>query len=147
MLYVESSLLLEVYLGQPRAALAQSVLAVPRSRVSSRLLSVEVPIVLRRTLAALPDAEAAVTTRLGWFDADSSALSFHEALDLIAKRVRSDARLTQCRALDAIHVATALVTQEGTDRPVIMGSLDGRVRTVARSVGLLVEPALAEELV
>lgn len=48
MIYVDSSILLELYLDGPRATDARAILDEPETKVASWLLTVEIPVVLRR---------------------------------------------------------------------------------------------------
>ena len=140
MIFVESSMLLELYLGQPRADEARAILAAPDEKVASWLLAVEIPVVLRRARAAGKlDAET-LETILARFDADAARLSWRSDGEQVAARVRLDARLARCRSLDAIHVAGAVLLREETGLAVVLASLDDGVREVARAVDMPVVP-------
>ncbi|MCJ7627384.1 MAG: PIN domain-containing protein, partial [Longimicrobiales bacterium] len=56
MIYLDSSVLLELYLGGSRREEARAVLDEPVTKASSLLLAVEVPVVLRRLLGG-PDSK------------------------------------------------------------------------------------------
>ena len=140
MIYLESSILLEVYLGQARALDAKAILAAPEEKVASWVLAIEVPVVLRRVGASGLLGSDALEELLARFDADVAGLSLWSGLEQVASRVRSDARLARCRSLDAIHVASAMLLREETALPVMVASLDDRIREVAQSVGLAVLP-------
>jgi len=140
LIYLESSILLEVYLGQARALDAKAILAAPEEKVASWVLAIEVPVVLRRVGASGLLGSDALEELLARFDADVAGLSLWSGLEQVASRVRSDARLARCRSLDAIHVASAMLLREETALPVMVASLDDRIREVAQSVGLAVLP-------
>lgn len=139
MIYVDSSVLLSVYLSQPRAAEARLLLATPETKVSSWLLAIEVPIVLRRLLLA--NDPALLKSALLAFDADLPGIHLYAALPEIAARIRSDARFSQCRALDALHIAAALLLKEELSRPIVVATFDERQRQLAAHCGLGTLPA------
>lgn len=138
MIYVDSSVLLTIYLSQPRAQDARLLLGSAEAKVSSWLLAIEVPIVLRRSLGArevalLGDALAA-------FDADLQGLHLYAGLPEIANRVRTDVRLAQCRALDAIHVASAMLVREESGQPLTLATFDCDQQRLAAACGLATLP-------
>lgn len=133
-LYLDSSVILELYLEQPRAAEAERLLALPDLKFSSWLLAVEVPVVLRRALGARAEEW------LVHFDEDLLAIGLYEGVRDVAKRVRDDARLSRCRSLDAVHVATALILGEELDQSVRLASFDDKMREVAAAAGLAAVP-------
>lgn len=135
MIYLDSSVLLELYLGAPRAAEARAILDEPESKVASWLLLVEVPIVLRRALpgSGQRDALAACLQR---FDQDAQDIGLVGSLTDIALRVRSDARFARCRALDAVHACTALLLREWTGGSVRMATFDTRLAELAEDLHL-----------
>ena len=51
MIYLDSSILLELYLGGGRAERARAILDEPEAKAASWLLMVEVPVVLRRLIS------------------------------------------------------------------------------------------------
>ena len=140
MIYVDSSVLLTLYLSQPRYLEARDVLGVPEPKVSSWLLAVEVPLVLRRVLGARPRDRRLLEAALSACDADCRALNLYGELPEVAARVRSNARFAACRALDAIHLATALLIREESGLAVRLASFDERLRSAAAEFGLPVLP-------
>lgn len=140
MIYLESSALLALYLGQPGARQVQQILSSTDEVVGSQLLALEVPVVLRRAFAARaldPDSHEDLLRR---FDADLRHVTLRADLDRVTALVRADGRLARCRTLDAIHVGTALLYREDARLPLTLVSLDDRVREVASTVGLGVLP-------
>ncbi|MDP2307911.1 MAG: PIN domain-containing protein [Pseudomonadota bacterium] len=136
MIYLDSSVLLELYLGQPRADEARALLAAPLPLVSSWLLAVEVPVVLRRALSARPVDAPLLAAALARFDADVEAVSLFSDTAGVARRVRADARLAHCRTLDAIHAASALLLQEMAGTSVSFATFDRRLGDVAARLPL-----------
>jgi len=135
MIYLDSSVLLELYLGAPRADEARSVLDEPESKVSSWLLMVEIPIVMRRALPG-PEQRGTLAACLQRFDEDVQDIALVGSLSDVALRVRSDARFARCRALDAVHACTALLLREWTGRPVRMATFDARLAELAEVLHL-----------
>lgn len=135
MIYVDSSVLLELYLDGPRAAEARALLDEPETKVASWLLMVEVPVVLRR---ALPGARnrAVLTRSLERFDADVEDIGLVDSLTDVGIRIRSDHRFARCRALDAVHACTALLLKEWTGHPVRLETFDDRLAALASELSL-----------
>ena len=48
--------------------------------------------------------------------------------------------LETCRSLDALHLATAMLFQEHLDKRLKLCALDGRMRTAAKRLQLMVVP-------
>lgn len=135
MIYLDASVLLELYLGGARSAEARAVLDEPEAKVASWLLAVEVPVVLRRALPRDADRDA-LAACLERFDADLADIGLVDALTDIALRVRSDGRFARCRALDAVHACTALLLREWTGRRVRLATFDARLDELAGELDL-----------
>jgi len=135
MIYVDSSLLLELYLGGAGADEARALLDEPIPKVASWLLMVEVPVVLRRLLSA-PDHADALARCLARFDADVEDIGLVDSLTDVALRIKSDPRFARCRALDAIHACTAMLLREWTGHSVRMGTFDRRLGALAGELGI-----------
>ena len=135
MIYIDSSVLLEIYLSQPRAAEARALLAQGTPKVSSWLLVIEVSIVLRRALAHARDNH-----KLKWllqrFDEDIRGISLFNGIHEVAQLVRLDRRYAGCRALDALHAGTALQAQEMSGHPVQLATFDTHLADLAQKLGL-----------
>ena len=135
MTYLDSSVLLELYLGGARSDEARSILDEPESKVASWLLMVEVPVVLRRALPAPADRDV-LAACLARFDADLEDIGLVDSLTDVGLRVRSDARFAKCRAPDAVHACTALLMKEWTGRAVRLATFDGRLEELGAELGL-----------
>ena len=135
MIYVDSSVLLELYLGGKRAEEARTLLDEPEAKAASFLLMVEVPVVLRRALSRPRDAPV-LTRALERFDADVKGVALVDSLTDVGLRVRSDRRFARCRALDAVHVCTALLLREWTGHAVRVVTFDDRLRELSTALGL-----------
>jgi predicted nucleic acid-binding protein len=135
MIYLDSSILLELYLDGSRAREARGILDLPETKVSSVLMIVEVPVVLRRVLHRPKEAKV-LARALERFDNDLLAIGITEAMSEVALRIRSDRRFTQCRSLDAIHACTALLLREWTGFSVRVETFDSQLADLAAEFGL-----------
>lgn len=135
MIYLDSSVLLEVYLDQAKVKEAQALLRRKEAFVSSWLLAVEVPTVLRRTLSKKGD-QPLLEEALERFDEDVRRISLFEELAEVAGRVRHEAVYGQLRTLDVLHVASAVQLQSMTGQPVFMATFDERLAAAAKKMGL-----------
>jgi predicted nucleic acid-binding protein len=135
MIYLDSSVLLELYLGGPRAEEARAILDERQAKVASWLLLVEVPVVLRRALGATAHREV-LSACLERFDVDLEGIGLVDSLTDVGLRVRSDPRFARCRALDAVHACTAHLLREWTGRAVRMATFDRRLREIADELNL-----------
>ena len=133
MIYIDSSVLLAIYLDQPGADKACALLDRKASYVSSVLLAIEVPIVLGRELSREPKILAQMLAAL---DADIEKISLVYDLAEIARKVRRDPRFRKCRSLDAIHGATALLLQEASGHVVEFATFDRRLAEVVVALNL-----------
>lgn len=135
MIYLDSSVVLELYLGGSRAHEARALLDEPETKVTSWLLMVEVPIVLRRALSGAKQREV-LAACLERFDADAEDIALVDSLTDVGLRVRSDPRFARCRALDAIHACTAMLLREWTGRGVRLATFDTRLGELAQELGM-----------
>lgn len=133
MIYLDTSVLLELYLAGPRADEARAILDEPVTKVASWLLLVEASVALRRTLAEHPDA---LRTALERLDRDVEDVGLVDALTDVGIRIRSDSRFARCRALDAIHACTALLLREWTGHEVRLKTFDRRLAELAGELHL-----------
>jgi len=133
-IYLDTSVLIEHYLKQPAAARARELLGRSEPKVSSWLLVSEASVTLRRALAdRAPEALAALLVR---FEEDLQGVSLFDGFREANQLVLQDARFAHCRALDAIHVASAVILQRRVGHPIQMASFDGRLNSLAERVGL-----------
>jgi predicted nucleic acid-binding protein len=141
--YYDSSLLLAGVLGQlPEAGLAD-LWDRETVRLTSTLLEAECVIGLRRTaVAAHQEADGEwVTVRLACLQPYIDGLTAKPVDDEVLAILRGDPRLANCRALDAIHLATALYYQPHLDAPLRICTLDKRMRVAAIEMGFVVAPS------
>ncbi len=136
MIYFDSSVLLELYLNQPRHADAQAWLGLKTPKLSSWLLAIEVPVVLRRVLGGDRRNRKLLNAALDRFDADLLGFSLYDELSSIASRVRQDERMAQCRSLDAVHIGAVLQLQAIVQRPLTLATFDDRVASLGKAMGI-----------
>ncbi len=141
--YFDSSVLLAVLLGEPKAAQAAALWQEHTDRVSSILMEAECFVNLRRYAHLLGKKIPA-----GWLDTATSVLTENmEGLSVqkvdsdIMEIIRREARLSDCRTLDAIHLATALFYKERADGDFFLVSFDEKMRRTATKLHLTVLPA------
>jgi predicted nucleic acid-binding protein len=84
MIYLDSSVLLELYLDGARAAQARAILDLPEAKVASWPLTVEVPVVLRRALSRPGDRKVLALLLKEWTGHAVRFETFDERLGLLA---------------------------------------------------------------
>ena len=135
MIYLDSSVLLELYLNGSRWGEARAVLDAAEPKASSYLLMAEVPVSLRRTLSA-PSHRDVLAAALQRFDADLVDITLVDDFAEVTARIRSDSRFSRCRALDAVHACTALLLKEWTGQAVRVRTFDERLERLADELGV-----------
>ena len=135
MIFIDSSVLLALYLESQQSAAALEILEQPEPKMASFLVMVEVPVVLRRVLSR-PGEAGILASGLKRFDSDLQKISLIDSLTDVALRVRSDPRFARCRSLDAVHACTALLVREWTGHRVRVATFDRRLSALAAELGL-----------
>lgn len=134
--YVDSSLLLEVLLGQPRAAEAARLWSAHERRVSSVLLEAECRTVLRRL-----DRGGALTSSLREAEQDLAEaldqVTLHNVDRSVVDRLGVLPELAACRTLDALHLATAALWRDRLGGIQVL-TLDRAMAESARALGFCV---------
>jgi predicted nucleic acid-binding protein len=141
--YFDSSVLMAVLLGESRAEEAATLWINREDKVSSILVEVECLNALRRYASRLGK-----TVSAKWLEEKISFLG-ESLTDLTSKHmdgeilsvVKAEAGLSDCRTLDAIHVATALYFKSKSGEDLDLVSFDDRMRETAKKLGLNVLPA------
>lgn len=135
--YFDSSVLLSILRHDVHAEKAARLWSKETERVSSILLEVECLVVLRRTAdhfkKNLPKNWLATREKklqhylqeveLRYFDED------------IVKILHQESRLSRCKTLDAIHLATALFFRASSNAPFSMATFDEKMATIAQKLG------------
>jgi len=142
--YFDSSALLSVLLQEAKAETAANLWNQYTRRVSSILLNAECSTGLRRYFA-----RSGLDPKKGWLEERAEFLSGALAtvqiapvdgriLDILKER----SELSDCRTLDALHLATALHFSAKSDEGLVVVSLDERMRRTAKKLKLEVLPVL-----
>ena len=138
--YAESSAVLSWLLGEPAGPAVEEAMATASGIVASDLTLIECDRGLHRLTARDPTRTAAlggIRSRL----ADAAARwTILPIAAPVVERARASFPDDQVRALDAIHLATALVARESIGELEVL-SLDWRVRTNAEIPGVQRLPA------
>jgi predicted nucleic acid-binding protein len=145
--YYDSSIILAGILDQHPDHTLTSLWDPVRIRLSSTLLKIECLVGIRRagSMLGLPVDSTWVEKRLGLLDQYAGEIDCKRLDDDIEGIVRATSALSDCRALDAAHIATALYLKPFHDEPITIVSLDRRLRKVAKALGFPVVPVMAEE--
>lgn len=140
--YYDSSILLAALLNQAGKEALVACWDRDLDRVSSVFLEAECVTVLRRASAIQRPgtAERFLADRLALLDRYLEAITLKDVDAEVMAWLRGEPRLDRCRTLDAIHLATVLLLQSQSDEPLTLWSLDDRLRTAARDLGLRVAP-------
>ena len=128
--YVDSSLLLTVYFGEPASARCEGILLDDPAWVTARHTTAEVRRNLARALAG-PELAAA---RLQ-FERDWSAMAVVELTAEVVEAAVDLAELSGARTLDALHLGAAQVVGGGG---LAFATCDQRQAAAARSLGWVV---------
>jgi predicted nucleic acid-binding protein len=134
-LYVDASYLLAILMGEPESELYAKQWDSCPEKYSSRILWAECTVTLRR-LAQYNDRSPLAGHMLSAVNALEFGLK-------IIDRIEREKALSQCRTLDAIHIASALELNEFAG-DFHVACLDKRMRAVAKLVSLPVFPEMVE---
>jgi len=141
--YFDSSALLAELLIQQGSPAVRELWQGADERLSSSLLRIECIVAIRR--AALfqggSAADGWAQERLGLLSEVLDTLSFKTIDASIEEIIQSTPALADCRALDAIHVATALLFKTYVQGSVEIVTLDKRMKQLAGRLGFHVLPA------
>jgi len=94
--------------------------------------------VLRRAAALQPTRSASrfLSARLDALDELLKGIHLRNVDIEVLRCLRQEPRFGGCRTLDAIHLATALLFQEQSEDPVIVATMDERMKLLSVSLGL-----------
>jgi len=148
-LYIDSSFLLAILLEEEDSHKYAREWKMKRSRVASILLEAECIVTLRRVHRNLSKSLSPA-----WLEEREKQL--FELLDevslrtvdrTITKSLRNQMDLSDCRSLDALHIATALELQENSGEPIIICTLDRAMRKLSEKLGFTLLPETSEEAI
>ncbi len=134
-IYAESSAVLAWILGEPAAGSVRAALARAERVVTSALTATECgrAIARGRREGRLSGAEHLAALRL--LDVAERNWDVHALSDRVLARARGEFPVEPVRTLDGLHLATAVLLQEGLGR-LTMLSFDERIRANAERLGL-----------
>ena len=141
--YFDSSVLLSELLSEreePEAAIRWEESS---ERLSSNLLKIECLIGIRRAALAqgLSPDDRWAKERIELMLRSTETLTFKIMDASIEDLIRLTPMLSDCRALDAIHLATALYFRSNLDEQIGIVTHDRRMAALARKLGFSVFPA------
>lgn len=147
--FFDSSFVLAQLLGQAPDPRERKLWLTSSRRVASSLLRIECVVGLRRAARAQgsPADEEWVRARTALLDQMFASLNFMEIDRSIEAAVRETPALAECRTLDAIHLAAALRFRGGGEDALEIVTIDKRMASVARKLGLAVHPVNAGRVV
>lgn len=139
-LYAESSAVLAWLLDEPRALEAIRALEGATSVVTSELTRIECSRAIHRAASQGALDARQVASLLRHLDVATSQWDRMELRDRVADRASAPFPAEPVRALDAIHLASALVARDAWKDLMIL-TFDERVRRNAEALGFAVAPA------
>lgn len=140
--YWDSSALLEILLDGAGAASAARYWRDDEVRLTSVLLEAECVTVLRRAARSLgiaPDAPA-LHKRVAALEGIRQAMIVRDVDGEVLDVLRRADGLDQCRSLDALHLATAMLFRLHLDEALVICTFDRRMRELATTHGFPVIP-------
>jgi predicted nucleic acid-binding protein len=141
--YFDSSALLAFLMQQPGGEETGELWNQVDGKVASLLLDAECLISLRRNALRVQgiDGEKWLTPRLSALSQLLQEITLKEFDTSIQEVIRRENLLSECRTLDAIHLATALYFREQGGEDFGIVSLDEKMRRTSLKMGLPVWPA------
>lgn len=141
--YIDSSVILSGLLEQGAARSVMRLWEESSERLSSNLLKTECVIGIRRAALAqkLPPDDPWAESRIGLLFKFMASITFKLMDESIEDLIRSTPELSNCRTLDAIHLATAMYFKPHLDEALTVMTLDERMSALAQKLGFAVDPA------
>jgi predicted nucleic acid-binding protein len=139
-LYAESSGVLAWLLGEPSGAVARDALASAEAVTASDLTLVECDRALIRGVATGDVAPAEAVRLRGILNRTASHWDLLRIDGEVVERARRPFPTEPLRALDAVHLASALVVAANAPELLLL-SFDRRIRRAAHQLGLSLAPA------
>ncbi len=140
--YFDSSCMLAILLDEPLAAQSSGLWEKCEERVSSILFEAECNVTLRRYAIRAPEklSTEGLAERTMFLNRQLELITLQDVDGDILSLLRNDASLTDCRTLDALHLATALFFQKRSDEEMYVVSFDKKMRETASKIGFEVAP-------
>ncbi|HVQ77216.1 MAG TPA: type II toxin-antitoxin system VapC family toxin [Candidatus Binatia bacterium] len=140
MVYVESSAILSWLLGEPSGPAARDVLAAAEAIVASDLTLLECDRALIRGVATGEVAPAEAGRARTLLNRAARHWNLLRIDGEVVARARKPFPIEPLRALDAIHLASALIVAADVPEFSLL-TFDQRIRETAREMGLTITPA------
>jgi predicted nucleic acid-binding protein len=137
--YAESSAVLAWLLGETKGRAVRAILAKADSVIASDLTLVECDRVLIRAVALKEITEKLARRRRSRLNAAAAHWNLLRLGPEVVDRARRPFPAEPIRALDALHLSSALLASSAVDEFTLL-SLDERVRKNAAQLGLSVRP-------
>jgi predicted nucleic acid-binding protein len=143
--YFDSSVILSELLAEREEPDVARLWEESNERFSSNLLRIECLIGIRRAALAqgLSADNSWARERIDLMLRSTETISFKIMDTSIEDLIRLTPTLSDCRALDAIHLATALYFKSNLDEQIGIVTLDRRMAALARKLGFSVFPTHA----
>lgn len=140
--FFDSSVLVEVLLGQARFAEAVDLWDAHPRRLGSVLIEAECRTVLRRAARARAAKASARWLRRAESHLEEwlQQITLRDVDRAVVDRLGAEPRLGSCRTLDALHLATAMEYRDRLGDAIWVFTLDHDLGTTAREFGFLVGP-------
>lgn len=140
--YFDSSLILSSIFEERDDIEYDSVWQQETTRLSSNLLRIECIVGIRRVgaLQNLAPDNPWVMQRISSLEDYLSLINLKYLDQDIEEVIKTESRLSNCRTLDAIHLATAEYFRPKLDENLFICTLDQRIRKVAERLGFPVLP-------
>lgn len=138
--YFDSSLILAAVFGEISANDFDLIWGDQPLRVSSLLLEAECLVAIRRVAARESKGQAFIRAPMRLSAEYLAAITLRDLDATVVEKLKQREELAQCRTLDAVHLATALIFQEHLDDRLTICSLDSRMCHVAVQLGFPVLP-------
>lgn len=137
------SAVLAFLLQQPEGDATRDLWVENRNRVSSILLRAECLVNLRRNASRLPPGQsrAWLKERPALLASCMEDITLADMDASILEALLDEEKLSDCRTLDALHLATALRFSSRADEGLVVVSLDEKMRQTAKKLKFEVLPA------
>jgi len=140
--YFDTSVVLSILVGDQFTRRACLWWEEHQDRVSSILLEAESVITLRRHHRQHQKTHGNrwLADRLSELRSMLEEIKLQNVDEEVVKILASEERLSGCRSLDALHLATILFLQAGSDEPLVVCTFDAEMAKLAGKIGLEVRP-------
>ncbi len=142
--YFDSSAVLAFLMQQPSGETIAELWQEFESKTSSLLLEAECLINLRRNalrVQGIP-SDKWLAPRLAALSQLLQEITLKEIDTSILEIIRRESHLSECRTLDAIHLATALYFRDKSDEEFEVVTLDDKMRQLSTKLNFRVWPAV-----